>query len=298
MSDFRLKVFYTVAKRLSFTKAAAELFISQPAVTRHIHELEEQYNNKLFERNGNSICLTPSGKVLLRHTEELEELYRKMDFEMNVLAQRHSGLLHLGASTTISQYVIPPVLAELRLKYPDINVNLVNGNTEQIEKLLLNKDIEVGIIEGRSKKNEINYTEFMNDEIVLVCSKSHPLARKAYIEPGDLKELSLVFREKGSGTLEVIEHSLKQAGIMLTDLHTEISLGNTESIKSYLLHSSCAAFMSVHAVSKEVHNGDLRVIDVKGISIERKFYVIHLQGKTDGVGEIFFRFLGHYYNIS
>src|SRR5689334_1889220 len=114
MSDYRLEVFYTVARRLSFTKAAAELFITQPAVTRHVHELEEQYGTKLFERSGNQVRLTPAGKLLFRHAEEVFAVYRHLEAEMAALTQREQGLLRLGASTTIAQYVIPPLLAGFR----------------------------------------------------------------------------------------------------------------------------------------------------------------------------------------
>ncbi|MHB1921311.1 MAG: LysR family transcriptional regulator [Chitinophagaceae bacterium] len=114
MADFRLEVFYTVARRLSFTKAAAELFITQPAVTKHIHELEEEYKAKLFERNGNKIALTPAGNLLFHHCEELFTVYRNISFEMDALHHRKSGILRIGASTTISQYVLPPILAGFR----------------------------------------------------------------------------------------------------------------------------------------------------------------------------------------
>ena len=166
MSDFRLEVFYTVAKRLSFTKAAASLFITQPAVTKHIHELEEQYQNKLFERKGNTIQLTAAGALLLEHAETLFAIYRTIDFDMNALINRKEGTLHLGASTTIAQYVIPPLLAGFRKKFPEIQLKMLNGNTETIERYLLDKEIELGLVEGRSRNQEIQYTPFIKDEIV------------------------------------------------------------------------------------------------------------------------------------
>lgn len=297
MSDYRLKVFYSVARRLSFTKAASELFISQPAVTRHIHELEEEYQNKLFERRGNRIFLTDSGRVLLRYTEQLFDIYRKIEFDMGTFAHEHRGLLHLGASTTVSQYVIPPMLASFRQKYPHIHLNLINGNTDQVERALIAGEIEFGIIEGKSKNPEISYTELLKDEIVLVCRHDHPLVRQGEIKPSVLPDIPFVLREQGSGTLEVVEHALRQVNISLLDLRIEINLGSTESIKSYLLYSSCVAFLSVHSVTKELARGDLRVIDVKGLDIKRCFYAIQLHGKMDGLAEILFRFLKHYYNV-
>ena len=289
MSDFRLEVFYTVAKRLSFTKAAAALLITQPAVTKHIYELEQQYNNKLVEREGNTIILTHAGEILFGHAESVFSLYRKIDFDMNALVRKMEGILHLGASTTISQYVIAPLLAGFRKKFDAIKINLISGNTEQIEKALLNKEIEMGIVEGRSKNQEISYTEFIKDEIVLVCGKDHPLAGRSELSPLSLRSNKFVMREQGSGTLEVIDHALKEIGMKIADLPVEIQLGSTESIKSYLKHSDCLAFISIHALSDELQRGALRVIDVSGLNIERNFYFIHLQGKADGLSEVFLR---------
>lgn len=293
MSDFRLEVFYTVAKRLSFTKAAAELFITQPAVTKHIHELEDQYKAKLFERKGNHINLTEAGQLLLLHAEKVFELYRSVEFDINALSKRREGLLRLGASTTIAQYIVAPLLAKFRNKFPDVQLSLITGNTEQVEKALLAKEIEMGIIEGYSKNPEISYHEFLKDEIVLVCSSKHPLANKTSLKPADLKNIRFVLREQGSGTLEVIEHALKQAGINHSELPAEIRLGNTESIKSYLLNAPCMAFLSVHAVVDELKRGELKIIDVENLSIERSFYLISLQGKITGLADLFFNFTRH-----
>ncbi|MVN21723.1 LysR substrate-binding domain-containing protein [Mucilaginibacter arboris] len=297
MADFRLEVFYTVAKRLSFTKAATELFITQPAITKHIRELEEQYKTKLFERNGNKIKLSLTGELLLKHTEDIFAVYRRIDFDLHDLTQHNQGLLRMGASTTIAQYVIAPLLAGFKEKFAAIQLSLINGNTEQIEKALLAREIELGLIEGRSKNQEISYHEFIKDEIVLVCSKNHPWAKKASIKTASLKEVRLVLREQGSGTLEVIDYAFKSLGLSIADLNVEIHLGNAETIKSYLLHTNCMAFLSVHAVAKELQNGELRIIDVEGLTIERKFYMIRLQGKAEGLVEIFMRFAKHYHNL-
>lgn len=294
MSDFRLEVFYTVAKRLSFTKAAAELFITQPAVTKHIHELEDQYKAKLFERKGNHITLTDAGELLLHHAENVFELYRNVEFDINALNKRKEGLLRLGTSTTIAQYIVAPLLAGFRNKFTDVQVSLITGNTEQIEKALLSKEIEIGIIEGYSKNTEISYHEFLKDEIVLVCSSKHPLANRSSLQVDELKNIRFVLREQGSGTREVIEHALKEAGINIAELPVEIHLGNTESIKSYLLNAPCMAFLSVHAVVNELKRGELKIIDVENLSIERSFYLISLQGKITGLADLFFHFTQHY----
>jgi DNA-binding transcriptional LysR family regulator len=293
--DFRLKVFYTVANRLSFTKAATELFITQPAISKHIHELEEQYKIKLFDRNGSKIALTDAGELLLKHAKIVFEIYREIDFDMSTLINEHHGLLRLGASTTISQYIIPPFLARFHQKLQDIKVNLINGNTEQIENALLNKEIEVGIVEGQSKNQSIKYTEFLKDELVLVCNSKNALVNKTEVTQEDLKGMRFLMREQGSGTLEVIEHALKPFEIKLSQLAVEMQLGSTESIKSYLMNSDCVAFMSIHAIKKELYTNELAILDIENLTIERFFYIISLQGKKGSLSELFIRnFLKHY----
>ncbi|SHM69319.1 LysR family transcriptional regulator [Flavobacterium xinjiangense] len=295
--DFRLKVFFTVASRLSFTKAAAELFITQPAISKHIQELEEQYKIKLFDRNGSKISLTKAGELLLKHTKNIFEIYREIDFDLSALINKQQGTLRLGASTTISQYIIPPLLARFHQKLQDIKVNLLNGNTEQIESALLNKEIEIGIVEGQSKNQSIKYTKFLKDELVLVCNSKNPLVNKQEITKEDLKSMRFLMREQGSGTLEVIEYALKPFEIKLCQLTIEMQLGSTESIKSYLLNSDCVAFISIHAINKELKNNELTIIDVKNLMIERFFYIITLQGKTDSLSELFIKNIASYYNL-
>lgn len=290
MFDFRLKVFHTVAKRLNFTKAAAELFITQPAVTKHIHELENHFGLQLFERNGSRVKLTPAGETLLQYTDQLFAVYRSLEYDMSDLSKRHSGSLRLGASMTVAPYVIPPILAAFHKKYRDVRVTLINGNTAQMEQALLDKEIELGIVEGRSKNSAIRYTEFKKDEIVLVGHADHPLVKKGGIRPDELKLVPLLLREPGSGTLEVIAHALKPLGITIAQLKVEMQLGSAESIKSYLLHSPCLAFLSVHSITKELSNKEFAVIPVKGLKIERPFFFIQPQGHSEALAELFIRF--------
>src|SRR6202022_4857517 len=166
MFDFRLQVFHAVARRLNFTKAAEELFITKPAVTKHIHEIENTFKVKLFERNGTKIKLTPAGETLLQYTGHLFAVYRNLEFEMNALSRQHSGTLRIGASTTLAQYVLPVVLASFHKRFKDIKITLTINNTEQIEQALQKKEIDLGLIEGRSKQSAIKYTEFIKDKIV------------------------------------------------------------------------------------------------------------------------------------
>lgn len=297
MFDFRLKVFNTVARRLSFTKAAEELHITQPAVTKHIKELENQFDLALFDRRGNKVQLSPAGEVLLKHTEEIKEIYRQIEFDLNQLNQTFKGVLHIGSSTSITQYILPPLLARFHKIHQEVKVELFSGNSEQIEQALLDKKIEVGVIEGKSKRREIHYTPFLKDEIVLVCSSKNTLAKKDEILPEELKKIPLLLREPGSGTLEVTADALKQKGIGLAELQVEMQLGSTEAIKSYLQHSDCMAFVSLHAILKELESGILKIIEIKKLPIHRDFYFITPQGPEGGLPSLIIQFLIRNHNF-
>ncbi len=294
MFDFRLQVFQTVARRLNFTKAASELYITQPAVTKHIHEIEHHFKVKLFDRNGSKIKLTHAGEILLQHTEQLFSIYRNLEFEMNNITLQYSGRLRVGASTTVAQYVLPPALAAFHKKFSEVQITLTTDNTEQIEQALQNKEIDLGLIEGRSKNASIKYTGFIKDEIVLATSNKNPLAKKELIQPKDLKNIPLLLREPGSGTLEVIAHALKAFGIEIRDLKIEMQLASTESMKSYLLHSNCMAFLSIHSILSELQKKEFRIIDIKGLNIERCFYFIQLHGEAEALPDLFMKFARHH----
>ena len=293
--DYRLHVFRTAAKRLSFTKAGEDLFISQPAVTKHIHELERQLNIKLFERSGTRLKLTQAGTILLKHSEQIFKTYRDLEFEINALMEKQSGTLKLGASTTAAQYILPAALVDFRKKFPDIIINLVIKNSDEILALLQRNEIDLGIIEGHTRDSSVKYREFLKDEIVLVANNNNPLAKNASITLEELKEVPLLLREPGSGTLEVIAHALKDAGISVSDLKVEMQFSSSETIKLYMLHSNAMAFLSIHAILKELNNHECSIVDVEDLNITRSFHFVHPHGLPVATAELFMKFVDHFF---
>ncbi|MBN2639440.1 MAG: LysR family transcriptional regulator [Bacteroidales bacterium] len=291
MFDFRLKVFYTAAKHLSFSKAAEELFISQPAISKHVQALEQHFKTKLFVRQGNKVGLTPEGKILFKYASEVTECYKKMQYDMDQLANKNRGQIRIGASTTLTQYILPGILKAFRDEYPDIRLEILNENTEQIETFLLQKEIDLGIIEGRSKKRELKYTAFLRDELVLVTKKGHPIAKKGEITIEQLTKMPLVIREFGSGTLQVIKHYLKEINLRISDLNIEMILGSTEGIKNYLKNSNSFAFLSIHSIMDELKTGIFSVVDYPGSSMNRDFYFITPHGDEEQTATLFQNFI-------
>jgi DNA-binding transcriptional LysR family regulator len=295
--DFRLKVFYTVAEKLSFTKAAAELFITQPAVTKHINELETQLETRLFVRNGSSIALTPSGEMLLKYARRIFKLYVDFENELSQLKDVSSGVLKIGASTTLAQYVLPGILAVFKRTYPAIHIHLIIGNTAFVEQQLIAQQIDMALVEGISRHQQLHYEPFVKDEIVLVARTGNKLFQKNEIKAEHLLQVPLVFREPGSGTLDVIHKALQKSGINPQDLWVDIHLDSTESIKQYILNAECAAFLSIHAIGRELRQNELTVIDIKGVDIFRTFQFIQLHGQAEKLPALFKRFCQNHYNF-
>jgi DNA-binding transcriptional LysR family regulator len=295
--DFRLKVFYTVAQRLSFTKAAHELYITQPAVTKHIKELEQQLNIQLFKRNGNNIALTIAGKVLVQYAEKIFQTYTELETELAQLNNMEAGTLHIGASTTVAQTILPKILALFKKTYPDVTFNFIQGNTDHISQLILDEKIDVAIVEGAAHSPQLSYSPFAKDEIVLVTRANNKLSKKQEISPKQLLDIPLVLREAGSGTLDVIFNALAGVQINPKDLNIEIQLESSIAIKQYLLYSDTATFLSIQSVLSELKYNELSVIEIKGMEIFRTFQFIQLHGKNSKLIDLFKRFCLANYNL-
>lgn len=288
--DFRLKVFHTVASKLSFTKAAAELLITQPAVTKHIHELEQQLGLALFKRNGNSISITSAGEVLMHYAEKIFDTYSALETELSLLKDTSSGTIRIGASTTIAQNILPRLLALFKKAYPAVSFSFTQGNTDFITLQVIAEKLDIGIIEGNSHYPQIAYETFGRDEIVLVAKSASKLAKQTEIMAADLTNIPLVLREHGSGTLDVVLKTLSQVNITLKDLIIETHFQNSSSIKQYLLHSDTAAFLSIQSVLTELKQNQLSIIDIRDLEIFRTFQFIQLHGNNSKLVELFKRF--------
>ncbi len=287
MIDTRLRVFRSVATQLSFTKAAGELFISQPAITRHIQELEKEYGVRLFDRIGNRIQLTRAGQLLLDHACKIIDAYHDLDFDMKKLSKKSEGELRIGASTTISQYVLPEMIAKFRRQYPDIRLTLLSGNSHEIEEALESGRIDLGMIEGIKRQQQFKYSPFMDDELVAMVRAENPLAEKDEISLNELRQTPMVLRELGSGTLDVFENALKAYGIGLSDLNVEMNFGTTEGIKHFVEHSDSMGIISIRAIYQEVFDNRFKILDIKNCKIARQFCFVEKRGATAGIAKIF-----------
>ena len=297
MLDFRLKVFQSVAYNLSFTKASNELFITQPAISKHIKELESEFEVKLFNRIGNKISLTPAGNILLAYTERIISLHNEIKFELSQLNGSTEGSLRIGASSTIAQYVIPAALAKFNKRFPEIKLSLINGNTESIENRLLKNEIDVGIVEGKPTNSDIRYSSFLNDELFVFTSAQNTAIPNS-VTNDEFLRLPLVLRERGSGTLEIIEKSLQQGQISPKQLNVLLFLGSTEAIKSFIKTGNGVGIVSRFAIEQELSNHIFRLINTSDLKFNRQFYFISPQGPEPvGLVKLFLNFVQKHYNL-
>lgn len=300
MLSFKHEVFLEVARQLSFTKAGNVLYISQPAITKNIQQIEEYYKTSLFERKGSAIALTEAGKILFDFLTQAKTLEKQLDYEINTSRDsfRAKGELKLGASTTIALYIVPPVLSGFRKKYPGVSMSLFNRNSESVLKALLDHEIDLGIVEGQHKMSMVHNQHFLIDEVIPVCSANSYLAKKIKLSVADLRTTPIALRERGSGTLAVLKHALSKQGIKMSELQISIRLGGTEALKNFVLADDSIGFLSMRAVTKELASGDLVRLYIDDLTITRQFYFIQRHGdENQGLNGAFIKFAKSHYNI-
>jgi LysR family transcriptional regulator, transcriptional activator of the cysJI operon len=298
LENFRLRVFRAVADEMSFRKAAEVLHLSQPAVSQHIHALEEEAEVQLFDRargegHGSQISLTEAGRVLLGYANTAAETMVEARRALAALNHEVVGELRLGASTTVAQYVLPRILGAFLRQYPQVKLSLVSGNTERIVESVAEKKVALGIIEGPAMRRDVKTERMVKDEMVLIVSPNHALALRkgAVITPAELAKLPLLLRERGSGSRRVVERALKRVGIPLRSLSVAMELDSTEAIISGVEAELGVGFVSRWAVGKVLRLGAVRVVAVEGLEIVRDFSFVRLAGsEMRGAAAAFQRF--------
>jgi len=257
MADRRLQVFHAVAKHLSFTKAAEALFMTQPAVTFQIRQLEEHFNTRLFDRAHGRIALTPAGQLALDYAERILGLSSELDTRLKEMSGQVAGPLLIGASTTIAEFLLPQVLGEFKARYPAVVPRLFVANSEAVQGRIAERSLDLGFIEGDSHLPSLVTDVCCDDELRVVCAPSHPLAKLKSVVPKALLEHAYVSREPGSGTREVIDHYLQKAGVQPDSLQVVMELGSPEALKGLVATGLGFTIMSRAIAALEVKLGRL-----------------------------------------
>lgn len=263
MADRRLRVFYTVARNLSFTKAADVLFMTQPAVTFQVKQLEEHFNARLFERSPGKISLTPAGRLVLSYAEKILALSEEMETRVGELTGAISGPLLIGASTTIAEFMLPQILGEFKARHPQVQAHLSVANSETIENRVADNALDLGLIESPSHLPSLHTEVCCDDELVMICAPGHALCGRPSVAAGELADYPYVSREEGSGTREFADQYFRQCQVAIEDLEVVMELGSPEAIKGVVATGMAVSIVSRATIVKELKLGLLIAVPLE-----------------------------------
>ncbi|HLR79797.1 MAG TPA: LysR family transcriptional regulator [Bacillota bacterium] len=293
--DQHLHVFVTVVDKKNFSRAAEKLHMTQPAVSQYIHLLEERVGARLLERTNKYVCLTKAGEIVDHHAREILGMYTNMQRLVDDLTKRVKGPLAVGASYTFGEYVLPHVLASLQRQYPDIDPTITIGNTATIADFVTSHQLDVGIVEGHFQDEQVRVTDFAEDRMVVVASVDSPLVNKQQsVSLAELENELWIIRERGSGTREATERMFSQIGIAP---HRRMYISSTQPIKEAVEAGLGVSLLSQWAIQKELKNGYLKMVHVKGLPYIRQFSILTKSPYQTKAVETFLDVVQHYEEI-
>ncbi|WP_077324224.1 LysR family transcriptional regulator [Virgibacillus siamensis] len=270
--DQHLSVFVTVAEKKNFSRAAEELHMTQPAVSQYIRMFEESVGTRLLERTNKYVRLNKAGEVVYHHAKEILGLYTNMQTLVDDLMNKANGPLSIGASYTFGEYVLPQIIAKLRKFYPNIEPEVTIANTSVIAEQVSAHQLDIGIVEGHFKDQQLRKEVFAADHMYVVTSPEHTLARKKIpVNIAELEQETWIVRESGSGTREATENMFRSIGISPA---MRMTFSSTQPIKGTVEAGLGVSLLSQWAIQKDVRNGSLVILNVEGLPFKREFSFI------------------------
>ncbi|MDT8717595.1 LysR family transcriptional regulator [Clostridium sp. 19966] len=268
-----LKIFLCVCKEKNMTLSAEKLYMTQPSVSQAIVELEKHYETKLFERLGKKLYITEAGKKLMAYASHMINLHEEM--EKSMLELHQNSVLRIGASVTVGTCVLPDIIKSFKQQYGG-TVNVIVDNTTIIENMILKDEIDLALVEGNIHNKDIVVKPFMEDELILVCSKAHVFSSRKSIKLEELEDEAFILREKGSGTRELFESVLTANNITFNKVW---ECNNTEAIKNAVERDLGISVISKRFVEKEIGEGILHSINIKSVNFKRNFKIVYHKNK-------------------
>lgn len=257
MADRRLQVFAAVAKHGSFTRAAENLFMTQPAVTFQIKQLEEQFNTRLLERGHGKVTLTPAGEIVQSFAERILDLSEEMEMRVAELTDDLSGPLNIGTSMTIASYWLPLIIDEFKQMHPRVIPRVVVGNSLLTGERIAARELDLGFVEIAVDNSGIQRLTAARDEILVICRPDHPIAKLPSVNAKDLVQYTMINRDVGNSVRELTEDFFGNAGIDVASLDVSAELGSLASVKQLVIRGLGYAFASKVAVQQELSDGTL-----------------------------------------
>ena len=273
----QLRILKAIASEGSFKKAAESLYISQPAVSLQVQNLEKQLNVPIFDRGNRKASFTEEGEVLLRYGTRILSLCDESFRAIEDLRCLNGGTLVIGASQTTGTYLMPRLIGLFRQKYPQIAVQLQVHSTRRISWSVANGQVNLAIIGGKvplELETVLQITPYAEDELALILPKLHPFSKLEYIQKEDLYRLRFIALDTQSTIRKVIDQVLNQNGIDSTRFKIEMELNSIEAIKNAVQSGLGAAFVSISAIAKELELGILHWVKIEDITIKRTLSIV------------------------
>jgi DNA-binding transcriptional LysR family regulator len=291
----QLLTFRTVVDKGSFSHAAEELGISQPAVSFQIRALEERIGQRLLDRSGRRVTLTDAGRVVDTHARRMLALEDELMRDVAGLSDHLSGPLVLGSSTGPGELLLPHLLGGFKRENPDVEVSLVVQDTQTVCDRVLDDEIELGVVGAARPHRGLVFEPFVRDELVVICPPGHPLAKKGRISLADLAAQPLILQQRGSGVRAVLEAAFRAAGIRMRDLDVTLELGLQQSVRVAVLDGLGITVISRLAVDRDLAEGRLVAVEVEGAVLARDFSLVRHAGRTPSrVSEGFVAYAGEH----
>lgn len=276
MLDYRVDTFLAVCKHNSYTKAAEELCITQPGVSQHIQYLEKEYRCRLFEYNNRQLKLTEAGEIFHQYALNAKVNDRSIREKM-VGAGEGQRALRFAATLTIGEFTLAPILTRFMDALKGYSITMYVENTEEVLKMLQEGRVHFALVEGLFNKSGYQTRLFKNANYILVSPVDHPLAMKERVHLEDLMEETMIVREQGSGSREILERALMDKNVTLQDFARIIEIGNVSVIKQLVKSGLGLSFMYKDAAREEIRRGELAEIPVADFIIQREFNFIYLK---------------------
>lgn len=271
MNFQRLKVFQTVARLRSFSRAAEELYTSQPNVSKQVRQLETELGTSLFHRLGSGIELTDAGRAVYRYAQQVFDLTVEIQRTLAELEGLERGYLRLGASSTPGLYLLPEMIAAFNRRHPGLDVSLAIGNSGQVVDQVLAGKIDLGFAGGFVEAAGLQVQPFVNDELVLIAPVGHRLVGRADVPAGELAGETFVTRETGSGTCRAMEAMLEALGVKP---QRALEMNGCEAVKRAVAAGLGLSFVSRYAIDLELEQRVLIVLQGPGLSLSRQLHII------------------------
>ena len=272
MNNEALKTFVTLAEVKNFTKTAELLLMSQPSVSLHIKNLEKEFQTQLFLRSPKFLKITPTGEILYDRAKQIITIYEQT--KQDILEQHNiiKGELKIGASFTIGEYILPSLLIDLQKDYPDLELQVIIGNTEEIVQSVRLFQVDIGLIEGQTNEKELSVHPFLQDELFIISSNDHKLANKNDVTITDLQNQSWITRESGSGTGEYLNHVIRSNGLKVKSL---LTISSNQGIKETVINGMGLSLLSRSVIERDVRHRNLSIIKLKNHSFNRTLSYVY-----------------------